>query len=124
VSAVRDTNGRFVPGHSGGPGRPRRAVETDYLAALSEAVPMETWRTIVAKAVEQATAGDAKAREWLCSHLVGKPTGDALRKIAAAELAGFNPTEAEADALYEKMVLFPSLIQRKPQDANAHDDPA
>jgi hypothetical protein len=27
-------NGRFLPGYPGGPGRPRRAIEADYLAAL------------------------------------------------------------------------------------------
>jgi hypothetical protein len=39
------------------------AIEADYLAALSEAVPMESWRAIIAKAVEQARDSDAKARE-------------------------------------------------------------
>ncbi len=31
-----DMNGRFIPGNSGGPGRPRRAVELDYLAVLGD----------------------------------------------------------------------------------------
>ena len=78
-------DGRFLPGNPGGPGRPRRAIEADYLAALSEAVPMESWRAIIAKAVEQARDGDAKAREWLSNHLVGKPTGDALSSLSIVE---------------------------------------
>jgi hypothetical protein len=61
--------GRFLPGNTGSPGRPRRAVESDYLATLSEAVPTDTWRAIVDKAVEQAQAGDATARAWLGSYL-------------------------------------------------------
>jgi hypothetical protein len=81
----RDARGRFLPGSPGGPGRPRRAVETDYLAALSEAVPLERWREIVETAVDQAVAGDAKARDWLGSYLAGKPTGHPLRCIAIAE---------------------------------------
>ena len=79
--------GRFLAGNPGGPGRPRRAVESDYLAALSEAVPTDTWRAIVAKAVEQAQAGDATARAWLGSYLLGKPTGNLLIELAATELS-------------------------------------
>jgi hypothetical protein len=42
------------------------------MIALSECVPTETWRSIVAKAVEQAVSGDAKARDWLAGYLLGK----------------------------------------------------
>jgi hypothetical protein len=87
---------RFQPGNPGGPGRPRCAAEADYLAALSEAVSMGAWRAVVAKALEQAESRDAKAREWLGSYLVGKPTGDTLVKLAAAELAGSDPIKGEA----------------------------
>jgi hypothetical protein len=103
-------NGRFLPGYPGGPGRPRRAIEADYLAALSEAVSMDSWRAIVAKAVEQAQAGDFKAREWLGNHLLGKPTGDALLKLAAAELSGYDPVEDEANDLGEQK-SFLDLMQ-------------
>jgi hypothetical protein len=86
MNADRDDNGRFAPGNPGGPGRPRRATEADYLAALSEAVPMERWRELCETAIDQAVSGDAKAREWLGSYLAGKPTGNALRRLAAAEI--------------------------------------
>ncbi len=43
-------NGKWTPGNPGGPGRPRRAIERDYLVAISEACPPETWRQIVARA--------------------------------------------------------------------------
>jgi hypothetical protein len=99
MSTDRDDNGRFLPGHPGMGGRPRRAVEGDYLAALSEAVPMRRWTKIVKQAVADAEQGDAKAREWLGSHLIGKPTGDALLKLAAAELAGYDPVDDFADDL-------------------------
>ncbi len=92
-------NGRFLPGNPGGPGRPRRTIEADYVAALSEAVPIEAWRAIVAKALEQAQSGDAKAREWLGAYLVGKPTGDALLTLAAAEMAGYDPIDDKAQEL-------------------------
>ncbi len=86
MSHDRDDNGRFAPGNPGGPGRPRRAIEADYLAALSETVTMDASREIVETAVDQARGGDAKAREWVGSYLAGKPTGNALRRLAAAEL--------------------------------------
>ena len=82
---ARDAAGRFAAGNAGGPGRPRRAIETDYLAALSDAVPMDRWRKIVERAVTDAEQGDVKAREWLGSYLAGKPTGNGLRKIAVDE---------------------------------------
>jgi hypothetical protein len=53
-------NGKFLPGNPGGPGRPRRAIEADYLASLSEAVPLAKWREIVERVVEQAVSGDAR----------------------------------------------------------------
>jgi len=54
----RTDNGRFAPGNPGGPGRPRRAIESEYLATLGDAVSLDDWREIVTRAVS-----DAKARE-------------------------------------------------------------
>jgi hypothetical protein len=68
----RAANGRFAPGWRGGPGRPRRVIERDYLAALSEAVPIDRWKKIVERAASDAENGDAKARDWLGSYLLGK----------------------------------------------------
>ena len=36
----RDPLGKFAKGNPGGPGRPRRTVEREYLAALSDALPL------------------------------------------------------------------------------------
>jgi hypothetical protein len=110
MSTDRDANGRFLPGHPGMGGRPRRAIEVDYVATLSEAVPLAKWRAIVERAVEQAVSGDAKAREWLGSHLLGEPTGNALLRLAAIELAEFDPIAAEAEDLGEQKSLY-DLIQ-------------
>ena len=54
----RDQQGRFAPGNAGGPGRPRRRTEADYLAALSDQVPLDAWSQIVGRAVGDAIAGD------------------------------------------------------------------
>jgi hypothetical protein len=51
----RDPQGRFTVGNPGGPGRPRRAVEREYLAAMSDAVSLDEWREIVKAAVGELT---------------------------------------------------------------------
>jgi hypothetical protein len=99
--------GRFAPGNPGAPGRTRRAIERDYLAALSEACPVARWRTIVERAVADAERGDPKAREWLSGHLIGRPSGVALLKLAASEQSGVDPVEVEADDLRNKDILLP-----------------
>jgi hypothetical protein len=69
----RTERGRFAKGCAGGPGRPRRAVEGEYLATLSGAVPADRWRAIVERAVADAIAGDARARDWLSRYLLPRP---------------------------------------------------
>src|SRR6516165_241365 len=61
----------FQPGNPGGPGRPRRVVERDYLAVAVGAVSAADWRKVVKKALEQAIKGDSRARDWLGRRLVG-----------------------------------------------------
>lgn len=75
----RTTAGRFAVGTKGGPGRPRRQTEADYLHVMMTTVTMETWQTIIRAAVEAAQCGDAKAREWLARYLVGEPATTAPR---------------------------------------------
>ena len=70
----RSPRGTFAPGTAGGPGRPPRSVERDYLRALSDACPPERWQRIVEKAVELAEGGDAQARSWLGKYLCGDAT--------------------------------------------------
>jgi len=71
VANGRNLNGTFGTGNPGGPGRPRRGVERQYLAAFAEAVSPSDWRAIIQKAAADAKAGDAKARDWLSKYLVG-----------------------------------------------------
>src|SRR5438045_1579930 len=66
----RDGNGRFLPGHPGGPGRPRREVEQAYLTTLRDCVPPDEWRAICLTAVAKAKAGDRYARQWLSDLLL------------------------------------------------------
>src|SRR4051812_15971604 len=46
--------GRFLAGNAGGPGRPRRAVERDYLTALGDTITLDVWRQICLAAAKQA----------------------------------------------------------------------
>jgi hypothetical protein len=69
----RNGHGQFAPGNRGGPGRPRRVAERDYLAALTEVCPPERWRAICRRAVADAEAGDPRARDWLARYLLGNP---------------------------------------------------
>lgn len=80
----RDHMGRFAVGNSGGPGRPKRQAEEDYLQTLSERVPLALWAEIVDKAASDAAAGDAKARDWLSKYLMPQPgagEGGGLRPL-------------------------------------------
>jgi hypothetical protein len=100
MSIDRDENGRFADGNPGGPGRPRRTVEREYLAVLSEAVSLDDWGAVVARAVEDAKAGDARARDWLSKHMFGeKPM--TLTELAAKEERGLT-VEAEVAAESER----------------------
>lgn len=69
----RDTRGRFAVGNAGGPGRPPRQTEAEYLTIMQGVCTAERWRVIIGKAVEQAEGGDRHAREWLAGYLVGRP---------------------------------------------------
>jgi hypothetical protein len=61
----------FKPGWKGGPGRPKKQTERDYLSATVASVPLARWRKVVKRALADAEAGDAKARDWLSRVLVG-----------------------------------------------------
>ena len=92
----RDNHGRFAPGNAGGPGRPRRAVERDYLTTLTEACPPEKWRAIVDRAVTDAKDGDPKARDWLARYLIGDKPGT-LAELAMKEQRGITADDEIRD---------------------------
>jgi hypothetical protein len=92
----RARDGRFAEGNAGGPGRPRRSVERDYLAVLSSAVTLEVWWAICDKAVELARNGDRHAREWLSHYLLGA-VPPKLLDLAADEARGKTSEEQIKD---------------------------
>ena len=106
----RTQDGRFATGNAGGPGRPRRAVEQDYLARLSDAVTLDDWESIVEVAVNQAMEGDEKARAWLAKYLLGEKPAR-LIDLAAQEAASIS-----TDDTINKMARR-SKTQNKRDDA-------
>lgn len=85
----RDGSGRFLPGNSGGPGRPKRATETAYLRVLSDVLTPDAWRGIVERAVKDAQAGDDKARAWLSRFALGAEPPP-LSTLAALDWLGID----------------------------------
>jgi hypothetical protein len=71
MSDGRESNGRFANGNPGGPGRPRRTIEREYLAVLGDSVSLDDWPAIVHRAVERAMCGIPNARDWLTGYLLG-----------------------------------------------------
>jgi len=73
MPVVRDEKGRFVKGHPGGPGRPSRDVELEYLAVTQQGCTPQEWLVIVKRAKADAMAGDGNARAFLAKYLLPTP---------------------------------------------------
>ena len=101
----RDDVGRVSAGNNYGQGRPPRAVERDYLAALSERLTLDDWRSIVDRAVKDARSGDARARDWLSRYALGSEPMS-LTALALRELMQVS-TEAELAAMIERETTPP-----------------
>jgi hypothetical protein len=100
---TRETNGRFSPGNSGGPGRPPRQTEAAYLRITTAACSLEEWREIVTKTVADAKTGNAKAREFLARFLLG--AAPILSDLASWDEAGHDPiNEKIKNARLHKML--------------------
>jgi hypothetical protein len=69
---------------------PHRRTQSDYMAALLDRVPLETWGEVIDATVAKAKAGDAQARAFLAAYLAGKPQHDAPAPLAvtAARISG------------------------------------
>ena len=93
IHTIRDARGRFAPGNAGGPGRPARAVERDYMTALCDEISLDDWREIVRQAVGAAKDGDTQARNWITRHVLGSEPM-ALMALAVREVLAI-PSYAE-----------------------------
>jgi hypothetical protein len=69
---------------------PHRRTQSDYMAALLDRVPLETWGEVIDATVAKAKQGDAQARAFLAAYLAGKPTTEAASPltVTAARING------------------------------------
>ena len=58
---------------------PKARTQASYLRATAATVSLEDWADVVKTALSDAKEGDAKARTWLSSYLIGTP----IQRIAA-----------------------------------------
>ena len=76
--AERDENGRFLPGWSGGPGRPPKEKSlTSLINQFGEAVQENgktRWQSVVEQMFAQALDGDRTTQQYLIDRWEGKPT--------------------------------------------------
>jgi hypothetical protein len=95
----RTTNGQFAQGNPGGPGRPPRATEKEYLGVLNEECSLEKWRAICRRAVADAENGDSKARGWLSTYVhpktVDKLLGENPQRVTIREVVVERPSDYE-----------------------------
>lgn len=84
---MRDSYGRFLKGHHApGPGRPPRAHEENYLAAVKAAITTADLVAVFKAALSKARGGDIAAARFIAEYLIGKPTDqETERRLAALE---------------------------------------
>lgn len=86
ADAQRATNGRFLPGHAGGPGNPHAGQVARLRSAMLAAVSEDDIRAIVRQLVDRATAGDVRAAQEVLTRCLGKAEAlDLLERMEALE---------------------------------------
>lgn len=69
----RDSKGRFVKGHKGGPGRPALRAYHHFREQLLECVSDADFRKVARGIVTRAIKGEKWAVMYLGDHLLGRP---------------------------------------------------
>ena len=114
----RDQRGRFADGNGGGPGRPPRPIERQYIAVISDVVGLDAWRRVVERALRDAENGDATARAWLSKYVTGDPPQATLFGLAVDAERGRSVEDqiqqaADADrATDQHNAMLRSIFQR------------
>lgn len=82
----RNSNGRFSPGNSGGPGNPHAKKVGQLRSALIDAVSPADIAAIVGKLVERAKSGDVRAIREVLDRTLGKPVeADLIERLEHLE---------------------------------------
>lgn len=69
----REQNGRFAKGNGGGPGRPKKVREEEWLAILTKTVKTEDLEKVFASGLSRAMAGDVQWAKLLLAYGIGLP---------------------------------------------------
>ncbi|MBS0213187.1 MAG: hypothetical protein JSR26_08435 [Proteobacteria bacterium] len=83
-----------------------RRVQHDYMGALLDRVTLETWGEVIDATVTKAKEGDAQARAWLASYLMGRATMEAPEPlgVTASRIRGSDPlVDQLAEPLADRM---------------------
>ncbi|MBS0590293.1 MAG: hypothetical protein JSR65_06605 [Proteobacteria bacterium] len=88
-----------------------RRTETDYLATMLDAVTLDDWREVVAATLAAAKNGDAQARSWLASYVMGRPGYEAARPVTVVvqQLAGRDAVAEQLARPHIERAKFPML---------------
>lgn len=66
----RNEKGQFIKGqYKGGPGRPPKATEQEYLDAIFEVVPLLRFKKMIEKQAARAEKGDIRAFEVIAKYV-------------------------------------------------------
>jgi len=107
----RNSRGQFAEGNPGGPGRPPRPIEREYLAVLSDAVPLARWRKIVDQVADFAEKGERWAVEWIAKYLLGEPAAASLSLTELAMRDGLGIEAGHEIAAEGAAVLQPGILE-------------
>jgi hypothetical protein len=110
---------------------PHRRTQTDYMGALLDRVPLETWGEVIDATVTKAKDGDAQARAFLAAYLVGKPTTEAATPLAitAQRISGDDALVRKLAHPIVERIKYPSMggydeTESAVQASIAHELPA
>lgn len=70
-ASPRDGNGRFAPGGTGGPGRPK-GKSYEFQRAGQDAITSEHYATMIRKAMRMALEGNLNAMRFVAERCVGR----------------------------------------------------
>ena len=102
-SALRDGNGKFLPGTAGGPGRPRSGA-AEMRLAVDQAITPEHLSAVMRRALRMALEGNLSAIRFIADRTLGRAAeGQPKPEPLALDLPRMR-TAADCDLAMQKVV--------------------